>query len=214
MSSVITKTPHQIIDQTGISSQWEGSHIRFPDMKFYHRLTSDRLHICNPSAPPHPNEDRLFVRKNHRTQNRRASKDELLYSLSEYLLHYKPYPKSSRNIDMKLIDHTTDATKWLRRCTIPRRSPMCSELEDFEIILIMQQVKNNEPDNWYKVVLKDNSWVPKGQEKLYILRSICFGNIEDDYKPLKKSNDINHRIDHSTLGATHIFWKTLYNILS
>jgi hypothetical protein len=75
----------------------------------------------------------------------------------------------------------------------------------------MQQVKNNEPDNWYKVVLRDNSW---GEGRSYNLRSICFGNIEDDYKPLKKSNDINHRIDHSTLAATHIFWKTLYNILS
>lgn len=211
MSSVITKTPNQIIDQTGISSQWEGSHIRFKDMEINHHLSThpihDRLHICNPSKPYHPNEDRLFIRRNHRTQNRRASKDELLYSLSEYFLNYKPYPKSSRNQDMKLIDHTTDATKWLRRCTLlDYENP-----EDYEIILIMQQVKNDMDNNWYKVVLKDNSTL---ERKLYILRSISFGNIEDDYKPLKASHDINHRIDHSTLGATHIFWKTLYDILS
>ena len=30
MSSVYTKTPHQKIDNKGISSQWEGNHIRFP----------------------------------------------------------------------------------------------------------------------------------------------------------------------------------------
>ena len=30
MSSVYTKTPHQKIDNKGISSQWEGIHIRFP----------------------------------------------------------------------------------------------------------------------------------------------------------------------------------------
>ena len=29
MSYVLTKTPHQKIDQNGISSQWEGIHIRF-----------------------------------------------------------------------------------------------------------------------------------------------------------------------------------------
>ena len=29
MSSVYTKTPHQKIDNKGISSQWEGIHIRY-----------------------------------------------------------------------------------------------------------------------------------------------------------------------------------------
>ena len=29
MSYVLTKTPHQKINQNGISSQWEGKHIRF-----------------------------------------------------------------------------------------------------------------------------------------------------------------------------------------
>lgn len=29
MPYVLTKTPHQKIDQNGISSQWEGKHIRF-----------------------------------------------------------------------------------------------------------------------------------------------------------------------------------------
>ena len=40
MSIVLTKTPHQKITQAGISSQWEGKHIRFTDEKY------DRLHIC------------------------------------------------------------------------------------------------------------------------------------------------------------------------
>ena len=34
MSVVLTKTPHQKITQTGISSQWEGKHIRFTDKEF------------------------------------------------------------------------------------------------------------------------------------------------------------------------------------
>jgi len=40
MSIVLTKTPHQKITQAGISSQWEGKHIRFTDEKY------DRLYIC------------------------------------------------------------------------------------------------------------------------------------------------------------------------
>ena len=108
MSYILTKTPHQKINDKGISSQWEGKHIRFVDEKY------DRLKICGPKSPKNPNEDRLFVRKVHVSQNRCASKNELLYALDEYLSNYKPYPKSEYNLDMIHIDHTIDHDTWLK----------------------------------------------------------------------------------------------------
>ena len=208
MSVVLTKTPHQKITQTGISSQWEGKHIRFTDEKY------DRLHICHPSKPNHPNDDRLFVRKCHISQNRCASKNELLCALNEYLNSFKPYPNYVDHIHVTKIDITTDHDNWLRKC-LTRNEPTHNK----RIILLMKEFQINRPKNriWYKVVIEDSNYdenQASNRRGRYILRSITIGPINGDYKPLIPSYDMDYRVDHSSITTTYDFWSELNNILS
>lgn len=47
MSYILTKTPHQKINNMGISSQWEGTHIRFiePERISYNEIKSKRMYL-------------------------------------------------------------------------------------------------------------------------------------------------------------------------
>ena len=207
MSYILTRTPHQKINNKGISSQWEGKHVHFVDEKH------DRLEICGPKSPKNPNEDRLFVRKVHITQNRCASKNELLYALDEYLRNYKPYPESEYNLDMIIIDHTIDRDIWLKRCLARDES-----LNNKKIILLMKEIKKNRSKDrvWYKVVIEDLNYdenYGSNRNGRYILRSVTKGPIKDDYKPLKNSYDKDYRVDHSTISGIYKFWLELNKIL-
>ena len=175
------------------------------------QIKSNRLKICPSKASPYLNESRLFLRNNHRTNNRSASKDELLYSCEEYLLSLPPtiikcwtekLVLGNPVIKMKLINHVED-DKWLDRCLTSDESK-----EGKRIILLMKEIKEGRSPMrlWYKVVIEDLNYKNSNSRLTtrngqFTLRSFTTGPIHLDYKLLKPSHDENYRIDHSTISV-------------
>jgi len=166
------------------------------------------LEICKPAYNKRDNVNvwRLFIKSNHRCNNRRATFEELRNALRSW--ENTETEKPNCPIYFIPFGDSLKEKEYLHQCLTKNES-----IDNKNIVCLMGQDWCNEYETtgvciWYKIVLYDSV------EKHYYLRNFTTKEKRSaDDKVLTPSHKEGWYVDLSTLCAPAEFWLTLRDIL-
>ena len=142
----------------------------------------------------------LFVKTNHRCNNRKATPENLKSALD----NWTNTEKYKYDCPLYFINFENKETEYLKKSCSTKENT-----DNKEIICLMGQDKSNEYNItgeclWYKIVIYDKC------DNYYYLRSFAKISIRGgDKKPLYPSRMEGWYIDYSTISAPAEFWSHL-----
>jgi len=153
----------------------------------------------------------LFIKTNHRCNNRKATYPDLKLALD----NWTNTEQFKYDCPLYFIqDKDKDKDKDKEREYLEKSTTKKEQIDDKEIICLMGQDWSNEYDTtgecmWYKIVIYDKI------TNYYYLRSFAKTPFRSgDKKPLEPSRIEGWYVDYSTISAPAEFWVKLKDIMN